>query len=105
MEQNEFIQSSKFTIFNNFEFTTDYVALLIQPGYNIYNPFVRKFDAIDNANTPFKIKANYYMSNRVGVHLYRYKISTHKFNYYIAGYVKANFGQADFIAFGLGANL
>ena len=94
-----FVNSSVISIWIGNEFLIGRLGLILQVGYNLYNPFLKYFVELDESISSAKA----YIPGRFGV---QYYLKDHfhgaRSNAFIGIYVKSNMGQADFLEFSLG---
>lgn len=78
-------------------------SLLTQGGINVYNQFYNKYSERDGKPDDFKRVTKKIFSTRLGVQYYLFdpKYCTRS-NVFIGAYIKANFGQADFLCSQIG---
>ena len=94
-----FVNASVISVWVGNEFLIGRLGLILQVGYNLYNPFLKYFVKLDESISPAKA----YIPGRIGVQYYL-KDNFHgaRKNAFIGVYVKSNMGQADFLEFSLG---
>lgn len=102
--QNDFFTSNRkqkatvVTVFLGHEFMIGHVSLLSQGGINVYNPFFNEYIKMYKSEAGLQTELKKYISTRLGLQYYIWdpKYCTRS-NIFIGAYIKANFGQADFI--------
>jgi hypothetical protein len=92
------LKATVVTAFLGHEFMIGHVSLLSQGGINIYNPFYREYVKQFKSDQGIKTELKKYISTRLGLQYYIWdpKYCT-RHNIFVGAYIKANFGQADFI--------
>jgi hypothetical protein len=101
VKEDEFVQSSALMILLGHEFIYNRWALVINAGVNIYNPTLNRIVGDIEANTaPNKIKR--WIHGRFAIRHYIWKPRKGRASLYAQAGIKSNFGQADFLEFGLG---
>lgn len=102
-ETNRHMKSAVVTVFAGHEFITGHFGFVAEAGINLYNPFYKKFTGIYNEKPTVSTFLKTWSSNKLGFQYYplspeknaRYKV-------FIGAYIKANFGQADFVEYAAG---
>jgi hypothetical protein len=96
-------KASVVTLFLGHEFMMGHVSLLTQGGINVYNPFYKEYIKMYKSEGGLKTELKKYVSTRLGLQYYIWnpKYCTRS-NIFIGTYIKANFGQADFICSQIG---
>ena len=103
-EDKHHLKSTVITFFLAHEFMIDRFSLLTQGGIDLHNPFFKDYDKLENIKmTTFRFLETY-ISTRLGFQYYLLPINN-RFNIYTGIYIKANFGQADFIAANIGFSI
>lgn len=94
-----FVNSSVISIWIGNELLIGRAGIILQVGYNLYNPFLKYFIKQDESADQLKA----YIPGRFGV---QYYLKDHfhgaRTNGFIGLYVKSNMGQADFLEFSIG---
>lgn len=90
-------------VFIAHELMISHFSLLTQGGINVYNQFYNKYIERNGKSNDFQNVTKKIFSTRLGVQYYLFdpKYCTRS-NVYIGAYIKANFGQADFICSQIG---
>jgi hypothetical protein len=79
------------------------ISILSQGGINIYNPFYPEYIKQFKSQRGFQTELKKYISTRLGLQYYlRNPKYCSRSNIFIGTYIKANFGQADFICSQIG---
>lgn len=103
VDESASIQSSAIMLMFGHEFIYNRWALVINGGVNVYNPTLNRLITEVEANTtPNKIKR--WVPGRFAIRHYLWQHNTTENAAYIQCGIKSNFGQADFLEFGLGFN-
>jgi hypothetical protein len=97
------LKSTVFTAFLAHELMIGKFSLLTQGGINIYNRFYDQYILMYKSERGLKAELKKYISTRLGMQYYLFdpKYNTRS-NIFLGAYIKANFGQADFICTQLG---
>jgi hypothetical protein len=100
---NRMLKATVATLFVGHELMIHKFSLLSQGGINIYNPFykewIKQFDNMQGFSNELKK----YISTRLGLQYYlRDPKYCTRSNIFLGAYIKANFGQADFICAQIG---
>lgn len=100
---NQKLKATVVTIFLGHELMMGHVGLLAQGGINVYNPFYIEYIKMYKSDKGIKSVLKKYISTRLGFQYYLWdpKYCTRS-NMFIGAYIKANFGQADFICSQIG---
>jgi hypothetical protein len=94
-----FVNSSVISIWIGNEFLIGHLGLILQVGYNLYNPFLKYFVNLDESINSIKA----YVPGRIGAQYYlKDQFHGARKNAFIGIYIKSNMGQADFLEFSLG---
>ncbi len=90
-------------LFVGHELMISHLSILAQGGVNVYNKFYNKYVEINGEARDFQDVTKKLFSTRLGVQYYflKPKYCTRS-NVYIGAYIKANFGQADFLCSQIG---
>jgi hypothetical protein len=100
------IKATVFTAFLAHELMIKRFSLVTQGGINLYNKFYSDYMNQFLSERGFKLELKKIFSTRLGVQYYlldpKYCSRT---NVFLGAYIKANFGQADFICFQAGVTL
>lgn len=101
--KREHLKAMNFSVFLGHEFLFGKLGLLTQMGVNVYNPFVRKTKNNNSQIDGFKEFSKIFMPSRFGLNYYfQNPMASTKNKMYLGLYIKANFGQADFLGSTLG---
>lgn len=97
------LKSTVFTAFLAHELMVKRFSLVTQGGINVYNKFYGAYMNQFLSERGFKLELKKIFSTRLGVQYYLFdpKYCT-RANVFVGGYIKAHFGQADFICFQAG---
>jgi hypothetical protein len=97
------LKATVFTAFLAHELMIGRVSLLTQGGINIYNKFYDQYTLSSKNEQGLKADLKKYISTRLGLQYYFFEPEyCSRSNIFIGAYIKANFGQADFICTQLG---
>jgi hypothetical protein len=92
------LKASVVTLFLAHEFMIGHVSLLSQGGINVYNPFYSEYIKMYKSEQGTKTTLKKYISTRLGLQYYFWDPKyCARSNIFVGAYIKANFGQADFI--------
>jgi len=92
------LKATVFTVFLAHELMIGRLSLLTQGGINIYNKFYDQYILMYKSEQGMKADLKKYISTRLGVQYYFFDPERFtRTNVFIGAYIKANFGQADFI--------
>jgi hypothetical protein len=102
-ETDPFLKTTVFTVYLAHELMIGRFSLLTQGGINVYNRFYNEYIKMYKTEKGFKAETKKIFSTRLGVQYYlldpRYCTRS---NVFIGTYIKANFGQADFVCAQIG---
>lgn len=102
-EGQQKLKATVFTAFLAHELLIGRFSLLSQGGINVYNRFYDQYILMYKSETGLKSELKKYISTRLGLQYYLFNPpSSNKSNVFVGAYIKANFGQADFICTQLG---
>jgi hypothetical protein len=95
---DQMLKATVFTAFLAHELMIGRFSLYTQGGINLYNRFYDQYILMYKSERGLKSELKKYISTRLGIQYYLFdpKYGTRS-NIFIGGYIKANFGQADFI--------
>lgn len=97
------LKATVFTAFLAHELMMGRVSLLTQGGINIYNRFYNQYILMYKSERGLKSELKKYISTRLGLQYYIFDTKyCSQNNIFIGAYIKANFGQADFICTQIG---
>lgn len=102
-EGQQKLKASVFTAFLAHELLIGRFSLLTQGGINVYNRFYDQYILMYKSEQGIKSDLKKYISTRLGIQYYFWNTpSSSKSKLFVGTYIKANFGQADFICTQLG---
>lgn len=102
-EKNPIWSSSNILFFVASEFLIGHFGMDVEVGVNLHKPFYKTHWAVFEQTTQFDKKMKGLIAARVGGNFYLFNTQNlPRHNFYIGGFINANFGQADFADFALG---
>ena len=108
IDQSPKLKEMKVTPYNVYfltgiEYLLYHVGISVDGGINLYKPFFEHFAKRYETTGNWQYKSKSLFLSRVGIRLYLFNTSKKpKNNFYIAPYLNANFGQADFSEIAIG---
>lgn len=96
-KRNPLLNSMYMTVFFGQEMCMGHIALSGELGLDIFKPFLRKYNDIFNPEDGFSTFIKQWNSNRLGLKYYFKNTNQSGWNASVGMFIKANFGQADFV--------
>ena len=95
--------ASNVALFLGHEFILRHFSLVTQLGGNIYNPFRVKLSKLNKVGKDIKTLLTLHVNTKLGFQYYIFDPEkTTKNNIFLGFFIKANFGQADFVETAIG---
>lgn len=102
-EEPQKLKATVISMFLGHELLIGRFSLLTQGGINVYNRFYDQYILMYKSERGLKADLKKYISTRLGLQYYMFNPpSSNKSKVFVGAYIKANFGQADFICTQLG---
>ncbi len=103
LDDKPVLNASNVILFAGQEYLFGKFSFVLQGGINVFSPFNTKLRKLGNSPGNIKKFLGYAISNKLGIQYYlKPPDKSTKNNLFMGMYIKANFGQADFIEYGLG---
>lgn len=102
-------KSQNLVLFAGYEWNYGHIALFVQGGINLYDPFLHELNKV--WDLPKSSFINLYTANKMGYKVYAFsqngnaEMKQRTMNPYLSMAVKTNGGTADFLEFGIGTEI